>query len=142
MRLTRYTDFSLRVLIRLATEPEGFASIAEIAAAYGVSEDHLKKVVQNLAALGHVETVRGRNGGLRLARRPADINVGALIRQTEDNFDLVECSSCVIAPACELTIALDKALAAFMAVLDNYTLADLVVRRKKLAALLGLNSTG
>ena len=140
MRLTRYTDYSLRVLIRLATEPEGFASISEIAAAYGISQDHLKKVVQQLAADGYVETVRGRNGGLRLARAPEQINVGTLIRQTEEDFDLVACSSCVIAPACELTVALDKALAAFMAVLDSYTLADLVIRRKRLAALLGIGA--
>ena len=99
MRLTRYTDYSLRVLIRLATQPDGLASIAGISEAYSVSSDHMKKVVQNLAALGLVETVRGRNGGLRLARKPEEINVGALIRQTEEGFDLVECSTCVRADA-------------------------------------------
>ena len=140
MRLTRFTDYSLRVLMQLAAEPEGFASIARISTAFAISQDHVKKVVQNLTAAGYVETVRGRNGGIRLARAPEDINVGALIRQTEEDFELVACSSCVIAPACELTAALDRALAAFMAVLNDVTLADLVVRRRKLASLLGAGS--
>ncbi len=139
MRLTRHTDYALRVLITLATHPLEFSSIAEISRAFGISQNHLMKVVQHLAAGGFVETVRGRNGGLRLATPAEEINVGAVVRHTEESFDLVECASCVIAPACGLTGVLDEALAAFMAVLDRYSLADLVVRRRKLAGLLGLS---
>ncbi|MBL8548547.1 MAG: Rrf2 family transcriptional regulator [Hyphomonadaceae bacterium] len=138
MRLTRHTDYALRVLTHLAVHPQNFSSIAEISAAFGISQNHLMKVVQRLAALGYVETTRGRNGGLRLARDPGDIRVGSVVRETEESLDLVDCGSCVIAPACGLTGALDEALAAFMAVLDRYTLADLIGRRKRLASLLGL----
>lgn len=140
MRLTRYTDYALRVLIHLAAHPKNFSSVAEISTAFGISQNHLMKVVQGLAAAGHVETVRGRNGGLRLARAPADIRVGTIVRENEEMLDLVDCASCVIAPACGLTGALDEALAAFMGVLDGYTLADLVVKRRRLASLLGLGA--
>src|SRR5690606_14712883 len=78
---------------------------------------------------GYLESVRGRNGGIRLARPPAGINVGALIRHTEDDFDLVGCGSCLIAPACGLTSVLDEALSAFLSVLDSYSLADVLARK-------------
>lgn len=140
MRLTRYTDFALRVLIHLAVHPRSFSSIAEISKAFGVSQNHLMKVVQGLAGAGYVETLRGRSGGLRLARSPSDIRIGAIVREMEETLDLVECSACVIAPACGLTGALDEALAAFLAVLDQYTLADVVAKRRRLATLLGLDA--
>ena len=140
MRLTRYTDYSLRVLILLATHPQNFSSIAEISMAFGVSQNHMMKVVQGLAGAGYVETIRGRNGGLRLARPPGEIRIGTIVRETEESLELVECGSCVIASACGLTGALNEALAAFLAVLDGYTLADVVVKRRRLASLLGLDT--
>lgn len=136
MRLTRYTDYAMRVLLHLGARPDGLCSIAEVARAYGVSQNHMMKVVNDLSNAGYIATVRGRGGGIRLGRAPADINVGALIRHTEDGFDLVDCGSCVIAPACGLTGALHEALAAFMAVLDGYTLDDLLARRLDLHSLL------
>jgi Rrf2 family nitric oxide-sensitive transcriptional repressor len=132
--LTRYTDYSLRVLIYLALEPERLATIEEIAGSYGISKAHLMKVAHQLGLRGYVETVRGRGGGLRLARRPEDIGVGEVVRATEENLALVECfepkSGCAIEPACGLRAALQDALRAFLAALDRYTLADLVARRR------------
>lgn len=136
MRLTRYTDFAMRVLLYLGRHPEQMCSIAEIAKAYGVSQNHLMKIVSDLAGAGYVESVRGRNGGIRLARAPAEINVGAIIRHTEDDFDLVGCGACIIAPACGLTGVLDEALTAFMAVLDRYSLADVLARKGDFSHLL------
>ena len=94
------------------------------------------KVVNDLVNAGYLESVRGRNGGIRLARPPEEINVGALIRHTEDDFDLVGCGSCLIAPACGLTSVLDEALLAFLRVLDSYSLADVLARRGDFAHLL------
>ena len=136
MRLTRYTDFALRVLLYLAREPGSQASIARIAQAYGVSQSHLMKVVSDLVGAGYVESVRGRGGGIRLARSPADIMIGSLVRHTEEDFDLVDCGSCLIAPACGLTSMFDEALAAFMAVLDSYSLADAMARKGDFSHLL------
>jgi len=138
MRLTRYTDYALRVLLYLGTQPDKVFSIAEIARAYGVSHNHLVKVAHDLGKAGYVEGVRGRSGGIRLARPADQINVGAVVRHTEEDFELVECGSCVIAPACGLTGALAEALAAFMAVLDRHTLADLLGKRSMLADLLAI----
>ena len=134
MQLTRYSDYALRVLIYLALEPQRLATIEEIAGSYGISRAHLMKVVHQLGLRGYVETVRGRGGGLRLARRPEDIRVGEVVRATEGKMALVECfepsSRCAIEPACALRSALHEALRAFLAVLDRYTLADLVARRR------------
>lgn len=138
MRLTRYTDYALRVLTYLGAQPDRVCSIAEIARGYGISQNHLMKVAHDLGKAGYIEGVRGRAGGIRLARPPEKINVGAVVRQTEDGFALVECDTCAISPACELTRVLDEALAAFMAVLDRYTLADLLKRQTKLLRLLGV----
>ena len=138
MRLTRYTDYAMRVLIYLGAQPDRVCSIAEIAQAYGVSRNHLMKVAHDLGKAGYIEGVRGRTGGIRLARPAARINVGAVVRRTEPDFDLVECGSCVIAPACALTGVMDEALAAFMAVLDGYTLADMLVKQSKLMRLFKL----
>ena len=140
MRLTRYTDYAMRVLLYLGQKPERLCAIAEIARAYAISQNHLMKVVNDLVNAGYLESVRGRNGGIRLARPAAEINVGALIRHTEDDFDLVGCGSCIIAPACGLTCVLDEALRAFMAVLDRYSLADLLARKGDFSHL--LNFTG
>lgn len=136
MQLTRYSDYSLRVLIYLAVDPDRRATIDEIARSYGVSRAHLMKVVHQLGLRGYVETVRGRGGGLRLARPAGEIGIGEVVRATEGNLALVECmdsdaSECAIEPACGLRSALREALAAFLSVLDGYTLADLVARRRK-----------
>ena len=136
MRLTRYTDYAMRVLTFLASRPDRLCSIAEIARGYGISQNHLMKVVNDLANAGFVDTVRGRGGGIRLARPPAEIGLGAVVRHTEGGFDLVDCGDCVIASACGITGVLHQALAAFMEVLDRYTLEDLTLKRSAIATLL------
>jgi Rrf2 family nitric oxide-sensitive transcriptional repressor len=142
MRLTAYTDYALRVLIRLALQPQRLTTIADIAKGYGISENHLMKVVHQLGVSGDVETVRGRNGGVRLAKPAASINLGAVVRRTEADMELVPCFAdaelCAIGGACKLRTALREALAAFLAVLDRYSLADLVAPRRWLAFLLGI----
>lgn len=129
MRLTGYTDYSLRVLMYLGARPERLASVAEISRAYGVSQNHLMKVVNGLGKLGYVASSRGRAGGIRLAKPADQISVGQVVRETEDGFDLADCQRCVISSACGFSSVLDEALAAFLAVLDKYTLADLLARR-------------
>lgn len=138
MRLTRYTDYAMRVLLYLGARPGRLCSIAEIARSYSISQNHLMKVVNDLVNAGYLHSVRGRNGGITLSRPPQDINVGQVVRHTEDGFDLVDCGSCVIAPACGLTAALYKALAAFLAVLDDYSLADLLDKRDMMESLLAI----
>lgn len=140
MKLTLFTDYSMRVLLYLGARPDRLCSIGEVAQAYGISQNHLMKVVNQLARSGDVESVRGRSGGIRLGRPPEEINIGALIRQTEDGFDLVDCGGCVVAPACGLTGVLKEALGAFLAVLDRYTLADLLTKRRDLASLFERNA--
>jgi Rrf2 family nitric oxide-sensitive transcriptional repressor len=136
MKLTLFTDYSIRVLLYLGARPERLCSIAEVALAYRVSHNHLMKVVNQLARQGYVESVRGRSGGIRLGRAPEAINLGALVRDTEEGFDLVDCGRCVVAPACGVTGVLGEALGAFLAVLDRYTLADMLTPRLKLRELL------
>ena len=138
MHLTRYTDYSMRMLLCLGAQPDRVCSIAEIARAYDISQNHLMKVAHDLGKAGYVEALRGRSGGLRLARPADKINVGQVVRQTEQGFELADCGSCVIAPACGLSGVLNEALAAFMAVLDRYTLADLLRKRSKLVRLFDL----
>lgn len=131
MRLKSYTDYALRVLMHLAARPDRLASISEIARTYRISHNHLMKVVHDLRKEGFLDAVRGRSGGVRLARPASEISVGDVVRHTEGTFDLVDCGSCVIAPACSLTGALHEARRAFMAVLDGYSLADLVADRQR-----------
>ena len=140
MRLTAYTDYSLRTLMYLATNDRARATIADIAAANDISLNHLTKVVHQLGVHGDVETVRGRHGGLRLGRPAAEINIGAVVRRTEPDMQLVPCfgGTCVISPECVLQHALEAALQAFLAVLDGYTLADLAAPGQRLAALFGI----
>jgi len=138
MHLTRHTDYALRVLIHLAAHPQQFAAASDIAAAYGISQNHLMKVVQALAAQGYLTTQRGRHGGVALAQAAADINIGAVIRAMEPGFDLADCAGCVIAPACGLVPVLSEAVRAFLAVFDRYTLADVSGKRRALIGLLGL----
>ncbi|MGE7918542.1 RrF2 family transcriptional regulator [Viridibacillus sp. NPDC093762] len=142
MRLTLYTDYSLRVLLYLgAKDIEDLSTIKEISDAYGISKNHLMKVTHELGKLGYIETVRGRGGGIRLALKPKDIIIGKLVRQTEEDFYLVDCFNpesvgCIISPVCSLKGALNKALHAYIAVLDAYTLDDFLHSKEELAALL------
>jgi Rrf2 family nitric oxide-sensitive transcriptional repressor len=136
MRLTQHSDYALRVLMLLALEPDEVHTIASVAERYAISRNHLMKVAQTLIQTGFVEGVRGRNGGLRLARNPADITLGAVVRATEDSFALVECfdrerNVCVVTPACGLRRPLEEALRAFLATLDARTLADVVKPSKR-----------
>jgi Rrf2 family nitric oxide-sensitive transcriptional repressor len=132
MRLTRYTDYSLRVLMFVAARDGEVSTIAQIAGAYGISRDHLMKVAQELGQAGYLRTVRGRSGGLLLARPAAEIRIGDVVRRMEGDCELADCGTCVIAPVCVLAGTLDRALAAFMAVLDATTLADIATPRSDL----------
>ncbi|MGO2340791.1 MAG: Rrf2 family transcriptional regulator [Psychrobacter sp.] len=166
MRLTNYSDYALRSLIYLAVKPEPhtLANISDIANSYDISKSHLTKVIHQLGQLGYIESARGKNGGIRLARAPNDINLGALIKQIEPDFDLVECFAvpvsknkgsqskdlpmtfieeqtdksigCVITPVCQLKSVFSEALTAFIKVLERYTLADIINNEEELAALL------
>jgi Rrf2 family nitric oxide-sensitive transcriptional repressor len=136
MRLTRYTDYSMRVLIYLAVYEDRLCSIAEIAKAYQISYSHLMKVVNALSHHGFVETTRGRGGGLKLLKAPHKIIVGDVVRKTEEGMDLADCGNCIIAPACGLTSVLSKGVAAMLDVFDDYTIADFMATRKKLATTL------
>ncbi len=138
MRLTRYTDYAMRVLLHLAARDDGLASIGEIAGLYGISQNHLMKVVQDLGKAGFVRTVRGRGGGVALAKPADQIVIGQVVRHTEEGFQLVDCSNCLIAPACSLPRVLNEATAAFIAVLDKYTVADLMDRRHQMRPLFGI----
>jgi len=137
VRLTRYTDYAVRVLMHLAVHPERLCSIGEIADAYAVSRNHLMKIVNDLVNAGYISSERGRFGGIRLSRPAAEIGIGDLVRHTEGEDELAECGTCIAAPACGLSGALGEALGAFMAVLDGYTLADITRQRAALGALLG-----
>lgn len=136
MQLTSYTDYSLRALMYIGTLPNGKrTSIKEIAAAYNLSANHLQKIVYELGKRNYIETVRGRNGGIQMGMDPGSINVGTLVREMEDTA-LVECfnesHNCVISPACRLKGVLHKANEAFLQVLDDYTLADLLTNKQDL----------
>lgn len=139
MQLTLYTDYSLRVLVYLGLKTDDLATISEIAGTYGISRNHLVKVVHNLSSEGFIDTLRGKGGGLRLARPPEKINIGDVVRHTEPNFNLVECfdeenpGSCPITPMCKLKGGLARAFGAFMAELDTMTLADILTNREALA---------
>ncbi|MBD8014849.1 Rrf2 family transcriptional regulator [Microbacterium sp. APC 3898] len=142
MRLTMYTDFSLRVLIYLGTkEPDKLTTIQEISEAYNISKNHLTKVTFELGKAGFIQTVRGRGGGIRLADLPQNINVGTVVRRMEDDFNLVECfdsatNRCPISPICGLRGVLGKALHAYLSVLDEYTLEDLLFNKEGLREIL------
>ncbi|WP_447927797.1 MULTISPECIES: Rrf2 family transcriptional regulator [unclassified Vreelandella] len=133
MQLTQFTDYSIRVLIYLAVKGEERATISEIAETFEISRNHLMKVVQALSQKNYVTAMRGKNGGLWLARDPKTIKMGELVREMEHDMGLVECfqrgNTCVITPSCQLRSVLGEALAAFLAVLDRYTLSDVLDNR-------------
>ncbi|MUV37685.1 HTH-type transcriptional regulator NsrR [Lentibacillus sp. JNUCC-1] len=144
MNLKKYTDYGLRVLIFTAMKPEDeLASIREISDVYGISTHHLGKIVHQLTKLELIESVRGRYGGIRLAKPAEEMNVGKIVRMLEGDFTILECfdqdtNHCVISPGCTLKHALNHALHAFFTVLDGYTVRDLVTNEQELRELMGI----
>ncbi|WP_078555602.1 Rrf2 family transcriptional regulator [Bacillus alkalicellulosilyticus] len=140
MQLTTFTDYSLRVLLYLGAQPESkLSNIKEISQIYNISQHHLSKVIFELGKRGFVHSVRGRNGGIKLAKPPKTINIGTVVRQTE-NLDIAECfnketNTCIISPVCGLQHILQAALSAYLEVLDQYTLEDIIKNKKSLQAL-------
>jgi Rrf2 family transcriptional regulator, nitric oxide-sensitive transcriptional repressor len=140
MRLTLHTDFALRVLIQVGLNDGKLTTINDIAQSFGISKPPLMKVVNYLGQRGYLDTVRGRNGGIRLMREPRHINIGQVVRDTEDQLHVIGCLEskgyCPIQRVCVLRGALRDATEAFLAVLDTYTLADLIKPQKPLSSLL------
>lgn len=140
MQLTRYTDYGLRLLLYLALQPEKqLSSIETICTAYGLSRNHLHKIAHQLGQAGVLETVRGKGGGIRLAQKPEQLNLGRLVRFLEGDLDtVINCYSpaCQILPACQLKGVMAQATRAFLQVLDQYTLADTLDNAQELRALL------
>lgn len=136
MQLTRHTDYALRVLIHLAVSATARATIGEIADAYNLSRNHLMKVVHQLGQGGFIDTRRGRGGGFALARAADRIMLGEVIRHSEPDMNMADCGSCALRPACGLSAILKTATAAFLAVLDQHSLADAARDRAGLAALI------
>ena len=133
MRLTAFSDYALRVLMYAAAADDCLVTVGETAKAYGISRTHLMKVVNALTRAGYIKGVRGRSGGFTLAKPPESINLGDVVRATESDFALVECfapgSQCIITNCCRLPQVLNEALNAFIATLDRYNLADLILPR-------------
>ena len=143
MRLTVYSDYALRLLMYLALKKQGLATISEVAESYAISKNHLMKVAYELGEAGYLETIRGRGGGLRLAKPPRSIGLGGIVRHTEPDMALVPCfkpvdADCAIRRCCVLRKALDKARNAFLEVLDSYSLEDLVGPQAALRRLLAI----
>jgi Rrf2 family nitric oxide-sensitive transcriptional repressor len=144
MRLTLHTDYSLRVLIQVGLNGGKLTTINDIAQSFDISKAHLMKVVNDLSQKGYLDTVRGRHGGIRLMREPRHINIGQVVRDTEDQLHVIGCISqkgyCPIERVCVLRSALRDATQAFLAVLDTYSLADLIKPQKALSSLLRVAS--
>jgi Rrf2 family nitric oxide-sensitive transcriptional repressor len=141
MHLTQFTDYSLRVLIYLGLHQDRMVSISEISEAYDISRNHLLKVVHHLSKAGVIDGVRGRGGGLQLARKPEDIKLGQVVRLTEPDLNLVECFSeadntCPIASSCRLKRVLADGVKAFLNELDKYSIAELIRNQRQLTKLL------
>ena len=146
MRLTFSTDYALRLLMLVGLETKRLVTIEEVADRFGISKNHLMKVAYHLGQAGYLQTVRGRNGGLRLGKTPSQIVVGEVVRRMEPDFAVVECQNpagfCKIAPCCTLRSAMGEAVQAFLVKLDEYTLEDLLRPKSKLRHLLGINKAG
>lgn len=145
MRLTYHTDYALRMLVYLSVNAGRPSRVADVADSYGISRNHLLKVALHLGRLGYLRNVRGRAGGIALARKPEDINIGDVVRKIEDDFALVDCmrcdgGSCTISPACRLKGIVRKAVEAFLSALDAYSLADIAGNGEVLSELLGFPS--
>jgi len=136
MQLTTHTDYALRVLIYLTLYQDHLVTISELAGFFNVSRNHLVKVVHQLGIKGFIKTVRGKGGGISLARLPQDINIGAVVREFESHFYMAECfdpkkqGHCAVQPGCGLTALLSNALKQYMAVLDSASLSDVVPNEK------------
>ncbi len=142
MQLTLFTDYALRTLVFLALQPEQHLStITEVADRFSISRNHVVKIVHQLGMKGYIETIRGKHGGIRLARASADINLGDLIADMENMSCLMDCQreGCRLSPGCRFQSIMRKAMRAFMAVLAEFTLADLVRDEERMCGLLGLN---
>ncbi len=144
MHITRFTDYAIRVLIYLAVKKNELSTISEIAESYGISKNHLMKIVQELNLKGYLLATRGKNGGIRLITEAESINLGKLIRDLENETKLVECfgnnNQCVITPSCQLKMIFSEAMESFFATLDGYTLADLIghTHRQELTKVLSI----
>lgn len=143
MQLTQFTDYSLRALIYIALRKDS-CTIKDITEAYSISINHMIKIIHNLAKLGLIKTIRGKNGGILMAASPETINLGELIIKLEPHFDLVPCfnkekANCCIAPRCKLKSILHEAQSAFISILERYTLADVLHNKNELFALLRIN---
>ncbi len=144
MRLTKHTNYAIRIMMYCGANHGQLSQIPEIATAYGLSEMFLFKVLQPLTKNGLIESIRGRNGGIKLAKELDEIRLSEIVRITEDNFEMAECfkeggTSCPLVDSCELNAALHEALAAFFAVLDKYTIKDLAINRYGIDKLLGID---
>ena len=144
MKLTRFTDYSLRVLIYLGLKDDGRVTIREISEAYGISRNHLMKVVSLLTRMGYLDARRGPGGGIALAKPADEIIIANVVRDMEDDLTLVECfckgGTCIIKPVCELKSVLCKALAAYLDTLEHYTLSDLLKPEAELSEVLGMTA--
>jgi Rrf2 family nitric oxide-sensitive transcriptional repressor len=143
MRLTQFSNFAVRILMYAGLKGNGPSSIPEVAKAYGISHDHLKKAAAELCHLSVLEAVRGRSGGVRLTRHPDTISIGTVVRATEGSSSLVECfdpetNTCPLISHCRFRLALQEAQKAFFAVLDRHTLGDLIEDETALCGLIGL----
>jgi Rrf2 family nitric oxide-sensitive transcriptional repressor len=143
MRLTLHTDYALRVLMYVGVKRESLSTIPEIVEHFDISRGHVMKVVHRLGQLGYLDTIRGKRGGIRLARKPEQINVGAVVRDMEEELGVLGCLQgrdgyCRIEECCVLRSALRDATNAFLATLDRYTLADLIRPQRALTRLLAL----
>lgn len=145
MRVTLQTDYSLRVLMYVATKGDRLSRIDEIAESFEISKNHLMKVVYELGKAGYLETVRGRNGGIRLMRKPSQINIGTVVRETEKDLSMLGCLAgeegfCCVEQVCVLRRAFRDASQAFISVLDRYTVEDLIKPKTSLAKLLHIDT--
>lgn len=145
MRLTQQANYAIRALIYCAANPDKPSKVPEIAATYGISETHLFKVMKILVDNNFIKTLRGRNGGIMLARPPEEISIGAVIRAAEENFHLADCfdpskRDCPLVNSCSFNRVLNEALKAFFDVLDLYTIADLSTDQSQLRMLLSLEN--
>jgi Rrf2 family nitric oxide-sensitive transcriptional repressor len=143
MQLTQFTDYSLRALIYIALRKE-LCTINDIATAYAISSNHLLKIIHNLSKMGIIKTTRGKSGGITMAQNPSELNLGELVMKLEPNFDLVPCfnkekANCCIAPVCKLKRILFEAKESFLAVLKEYTLADVLDNPMALQELLSID---
>jgi Rrf2 family nitric oxide-sensitive transcriptional repressor len=144
MQLTQFTDYSLRALVYIALRKES-CTINEITLAYAISANNMNKIIHNLAKLELIQTTRGKHGGIVMSANTTDINLGALVSKLEPNFDLVPCfnaaqANCCIAPVCKLKTILHEAQAAFMKILNQFTLADIIQNKNELNALLNMRT--